>query len=139
MNTLVLLLMTTGAPAQTGTVIQSQPAPVIQTEPGSISSYDSGDAGWWGRFRNRPGLFSRMRGWFGRSQTSDQFPPGTTVYPGSTTVPGTTGESRLVPTPVINPPISSTPSITYGSGPYQAPGSVGNGPAFPLPSGRPQR
>jgi len=125
MNTLVLLLLTASVPGQSGTVIQSQPmpviqsqsGPVIQSQSGPISSYDSDDSGWFSRFRNRQGLFPRVRGWFSRS--NDQSPTtGTPIsYPNG--VPSTTSDRRLVPTPASNAVISSTPSITYGSSPYQ--------------------
>jgi hypothetical protein len=139
MNTLVLLLMASSVPAQTPAVIQSQPSMVYQTQYTSSSTADSGDSGWGSRFRNRPGLFARIRGWFGgRSQPSEQYPSSTTVYPSSSTAP-VTSEGRLVPTPVTSGPTSWTPSITYGSGPSQAPSSVGISPAQPMPSGGPQR
>ena len=124
MNTLVLLLLTASVPGQSGTVISSQPTPVIQSQSGPISSYESDDSGWMGRFRNRQGLFSRLRGWFNRGQSFDQFPSTGTSYPSTSTtsypsgVPVSTSNSRLVPTPVTG---SQSYSTTYGYGltPYQ--------------------
>jgi hypothetical protein len=107
MNTLVLLLMTTIPGADPAPIVQPATAPA----PAAVSP-DTGET-WWGRFRHRQGLFSRLRGWFGKSHEDVLTAPGlpSTVK----TVPGPMEHGRLVPTPVDSP----MPSVTYGTAPYR--------------------
>jgi hypothetical protein len=118
MNTLMLLLLTAGVPSADPTPVVSSPsvgtysAPVVQTQPTTIS--ESGDSGWMSRWRSRPGLLSRVRGWFGRSDSVDQYHSSPmSAYQGSVITPSTTTEGRLVPTPVTSASTSSSPRITY--------------------------
>jgi hypothetical protein len=130
MNTLVLLLMSAVPGADPYPVIQSQPAPVYQTQSGSIN-YDSGDSGWFSRFRGGEGLFPRLRSFFNRGRVPDAVQPNS--YPSS--VSGTTPEGRLVPTPIMTAPVTAGPSINRGTTPYQTTPPIVNTPAQPLPIG----
>ncbi len=106
MNSLLMLLLSVNAPAQSPTVYQSQPAPVI-------SSYEAPDSGnWFSRFR------TRVRGIFGRSRENEGYPT-MTSYPNGTVVPGTMGgtvtEGRIAPIPMstsnYTPSTYSTSSV----------------------------
>jgi hypothetical protein len=117
MNTLMLLVLTAAVPSADPTpMVQSSSvgsysAPVVQTQATTIS--ESGDSSWGSRWRNRPGLLTRVRGWFGRSDSVQQYPSSPmSAYQGSVITPGTT-DGRLIPTPVSAAPTSSSPRITY--------------------------
>jgi hypothetical protein len=108
MNTLVLLLMTAvpGEPVmQVQSVVQTPSAPIVTTE--------AGESSWWSRFRNRPGLLTRLRNRFGWSQT-ESYPPAITTAPSMTT------SGRLVPTPIDATTLSTPPRITYTTTPAAA-------------------
>src|SRR5260370_12378525 len=119
MNTLVLLLMTAVPNADPLPMIQGQPGSVIQSPSAPMATYDSGDSSWWSRTRSGPGLFPRLRSFFNRGRVPDalQSSPG---YPAAMNAP-VTSEGRLVPTPVLTPPVTSGPHITYGTGPAPLP------------------
>ena len=139
MNTLVLLLLTASVPAQPGPVIQNGPTPLIQNGPGPVTSTydmgDTGDTGWFGRFRNGQGMFPRLRNFFNRGRTPSALQDMPPAYPGNVTSPGIGPDARLVPTPVLNAPISTAPTITYGTGPAPTISSVPAPGAQPLPTG----
>jgi hypothetical protein len=147
MNTLLMVVLTVQAPAL-------EPAPVIQTQaPGGTSfvspmpstsavppvitsgEVDSGE-GWFSRFRNRPGLIGRLRGWFGWGQSSEPVMSSPTPsYPIST---GSWNESRLTPVPASTTPsypTSTAPSVSYGAPPLASP-SLDTGSAQRMPVGR---
>ncbi len=156
MNTLLMLVLTVQAPAaDLPPVIQTQmtysapvpsAVPMAQSMPPVVSTSEAAPSdSWWSRFRNRPGLLSRLRDFFGWSSSSDTVvgSPGVTY----SSVPGPTSwsEGRLSPVPVLTPSVTSppplatpslaSPPVSTGSPSSQVPTSVDVAPQR-MPVGR---